>query len=172
MFLRLPYKNSSWKSWSSRRIDKTAEKKVKPNPIEMQNQDKRKKYTFHQIKDKKLLQRIHLKHCNKKWVEVNDLSNGKYLINKNIEKKGKIGENGNNKAQKNINFKNNALFTSCISKINNIFIDNNEYLMPTFHLLEYNNDYSMTMTSRTLWKYHRLKLSNDDNHINSVINSN
>lgn len=44
--------------------------------------------------------------------------------------------------------------------------------MPTFHLLEYNNDYSVTMTSRTLWKYHRLKLSNDDNHINSVINSN
>ena len=40
----------------------------------------------------------------------------------------KIGENGNNKAQKNINFKNNAPFTSCISKINNIFIDNNEYL--------------------------------------------
>ena len=48
----------------------------------------------------------------------------------------------------------------------------NIYLLPTFHLLEYNNDYSMTMTSRTLWKYHRLKLSNDDNHINSVINSN
>ena len=47
--------------------------------------------------------------------------------------------------------------------------------MPTFHLLEYNNDYSMTITSRTLWKYQlygRLKLSNDDNLINSVINSN
>ena len=153
--------------------NKTADKKVNPKPIEVQNQDKRKKYTFHQIKDKKLLKRIHLKHGNKKSFEVNDLSNGKYLINKNIGKKlKKIGENGNNKAQKNINFKNNAPFTSCISKINNFFfIDNNEYLMPIFHLLEYNNDYSMTMTSRTLWKYHRLKLSNDDNHINSVINS-
>lgn len=109
--------------------NKTADKKVNPKPIEVQNQDKRKKYTFHQIKDKKLLKRIHLKHGNKKSFEVNDLSNGKYLINKNIGKKlKKIGENGNNKAQKNINFKNNAPFTSCISKINNIFIDNNEYL--------------------------------------------
>ena len=43
--------------------------------------------------------------------------------------------------------------------------------MPIFHLLEYSNDCSMTMTSRVLWKYHRLELGNDDNHINSVINS-
>ena len=49
--------------------NKTADKKVKPKPIEMKNQDIRKKYTFHQNKDKKLLKWIHLKLFNKKMYQ-------------------------------------------------------------------------------------------------------
>ena len=36
--------------------------------------------------------------------------------------------NENDKAEKDIAFKNNALFRSCISKVNNTFIDNTEKL--------------------------------------------
>ena len=48
---------------------------------------------------------------------------------------------------KKLAFKNNALFVSCISKINNTFIDNVEDLdvvMPMYNLLEYSKDYSKT----------------------------
>ena len=44
-------------------------------------------------------------------------------------------------------FKNNAPFTNCISKINNVFIDNVEDLdnvMPMYHLLEYSKNYLKT----------------------------
>ena len=48
--------------------------------------------------------------------------------------------------------KNNASFRSCISKINNTFVDNAEDLdiMLMYNLLEYSNNYSMT--SRSLWQ--------------------
>ena len=79
--------------------------------------------------------------CDKKWVEVNDLSSDQYFVNKNIRSKfsmlrsdlcdnrnsyivlrGAIdlltaAANENDKAQKNAAFKNNAPFRPCISKI-------------------------------------------------------
>ena len=100
----------------------------------------------------------------KKLVGVNDLSSGQYTVNKN--KRFKISmltsdlcdysdkyivvkrtidllataANENDKALKNVAFKNNAPFRSCISKINSILIDNVEGLdivMPMYNLLEY-----------------------------------
>ena len=60
------------------------------------------------------------------------------------------GANENDKAEKNVTFKNNALFRSCISKINSTLIDNAEDLdivMPLCDLLEYSQNYSMTFGS-------------------------
>ena len=53
-------------------------------------------------------------------------------------------------------FKNNALFTNCISKINNVLIDNAEdldVLMPKYNLVEYSKNYRKTTGS--LWNYYR-----------------
>ena len=73
-------------------------------------------------------------------------------------------------------FKNNAPFTNCISKINNVLIDNAEDLdvvMPVYNLIEYNNNYRKT-TGR-LCNYYRDKFSDDSNNNNNlnknVINS-
>ena len=58
----------------------------------------------------------------------------------------KWGNSADNRENKKLSFKNNAPFTSCISNINNTFIDNTEDLdvvMPMYNLLEYSNDYSM-----------------------------
>ena len=65
--------------------------------------------------------------------------------------------------------KNNAPFTSCISKINNALIDNAEDLdivMPMYQLLEYSKSYRKTTGS--LWKYYRDKT----NSSKSVENNN
>ena len=53
-------------------------------------------------------------------------------------------------------FKNNALFTNCISKINNVLIDKAEDLdvvMPMHNLLGYSKNYRKTIGS--LWNYYR-----------------
>ena len=53
-------------------------------------------------------------------------------------------------------FKNNAPFTNCISKINNVLIDNAEDLdivTPMYNLLEYSKNYRKT--TRSLWNYYR-----------------
>ena len=53
-------------------------------------------------------------------------------------------------------FKNNAPFTSCISKINGVLMENAEDLdivMPMYNLLEYSKNYSETPGS--LWNYYR-----------------
>ena len=58
--------------------------------------------------------------------------------------------NENDKAEKEVAFKDNALFRSCISKINDTFIGNAEDLeifMPMYNLLEYSDNYSMTSGS-------------------------
>ena len=55
-------------------------------------------------------------------------------------------------------FKNNAPFTNCISKINNVLIDNAEDLdvvMPMYNLLEYSKNYRKTTGS--LWNYYRVE---------------
>ena len=64
--------------------------------------------------------------------------------------KGRItarGTNDANKNNENLTFHNNAPCKSCISKINNIFLDNAQDLdivMPMYNLLEYSDNYSIT----------------------------
>ena len=58
--------------------------------------------------------------------------------------------------QKDCIFKSNYSFTSCISKINNPFIDNAgslDIVLSMYNLLEYSENYSMT--SGSLWNYYR-----------------
>ena len=57
------------------------------------------------------------------------------------------GDNNANKRNKNLTFKNNAPFISCISKIKGIKIDNAEDLdvvMPMYNLLECSKNYRKT----------------------------
>ena len=116
----------------------------------------------------------------KKWVEVYDQSGStddRYKPSKQIRfkismlrsdlcgfsdafivMKGKISiTNPNNNAyDKKLASKNNAPFVSCISKINNTFIDNAEDLdvvMPMYNLLECSKNYSKTTGS--FWNYYR-----------------
>ena len=75
--------------------------------------------------------------------------------------KGNISVNDNadddaavNNINKRVIFENCALFTNCISKINNTQIDNAEYIdivMLMYNLIEYSDDYSKTNGS--LWQY-------------------
>ena len=72
------------------------------------------------------------------------------------------------KRNKKLIFKNNAPFRSCISQIKNTFIHNAEDLdivMAMYNLLEYSDNYSMT--SRSLWNYHRDEVSDDANENNA-----
>ena len=94
-----------------------------------------------------------------------DCSNA-YIVTKGTIDLLAAAVNENDKTQKNVAFKNNALFRSIISKINSTFIDSAEVLdivMSIYNLLEYSQDYSMT--SGKLWIYHdRNKIDNvDDN---------
>ena len=77
---------------------------------------------------------------------------------------------GNNSSRKYrpLAFKNNAPFTNCILKINNVLIDNAEDLdivMPMYNLLEYSKNYRKTTGS--FWSYYRDEPNNpplnDDN---------
>ena len=68
-----------------------------------------------------------------------------------------------NAAKKNkaVEFKNNAPFINCMSKINGVKIDNAEDLdvvMPMYNLLEYIKNYNKT--TGTLWNYYRDEPSN------------
>ena len=57
---------------------------------------------------------------------------------------------------KGIIFKNCAPFTKCISRINNIDIDNAQdidIVMPMYNLIEYSDNYSRT--SGSLWQYYK-----------------
>ena len=114
------------------------------------------------------------------WVKINDDVRGAYSPNKQITfkiamlrsslcdysdahilVKGNISVNNTaaagadaNNAAKKVIFKNCALFTNCISKINNTQIDNAEYIvivMPMYNLIEYSGNYSKT--SGSLWQY-------------------
>ena len=73
-------------------------------------------------------------------------------------------------------FKNNALFISCISKINGVLIENAEDLdivMPMYNFLGYRKHYSKT--SGSLWNYYRDELTDETSNYNglnkNVINS-
>ena len=116
----------------------------------------------------------------KKWVKVHDQSGSaddRYKPNKQIRfktsmlrsdlcdysdayivVKGTITVTDPNNANydKKLAFKNNAPFTSCISKINNTLIDNPadlDIVMPMYNLLEYNKNYIKTTGSS--WNYYR-----------------
>ena len=73
--------------------------------------------------------------------------------------------NQNDKAEKNVSFRNNASFRSCIFKINSTLTDNAEDLdivMPMYNLLEYSQNYSIT--SGSLWNCDRDEIDDvDDN---------
>ena len=116
----------------------------------------------------------------KKWVKVHDQSGSaddRYKTNKQIRFKTSmlrsdlcdysdayivvkgtitVTDPNNVNYDKKLAIKNNAPFTSCISKINNTLIDNAEDLdivMPMYNLLEYSKNYRKTTGS--LWNYYR-----------------
>ena len=106
----------------------------------------------------------------KKWIKVKSLPIGQYTLNKNLRffcdysdpyivVKGTIiveGDKYDKTRNKKLIFKNGAPFRSCISTINNTFIDNAENLdivMPMCNLLEYSDNYSIT--SGSLWNFYR-----------------
>ena len=73
--------------------------------------------------------------------------------------------------------KNNAPFVSCVTRINNEFIedaDDLDIVMPMYNLLEYSKNYIKTIGS--LYNYYRDELSDDNNPNNfpntNVVNSN
>ena len=108
----------------------------------------------------------------KKWVEINDDSRGTYNTNSQIKFKTSMLRSSlcnysdayilvkgtmsieqvaapapadNN--DKEVLFKNCALFTDCISEINNTQIDNAkniDLIMPMYNLIEYSDNYSKT----------------------------
>ena len=66
------------------------------------------------------------------------------------------GKNKINRENRFLAFKNNASFTSCISKIKNTFINNAEYLdivMSMYSLIEYKKNYPKR--SDTVWNYYK-----------------
>ena len=93
--------------------------------------------------------------------------------------KGRItveGDKDDETRNKKLVFKNNAPFRSCISKVNNTFIDNAEHLhivMPMYNLLEYSDNYSMA--SGSLWNYYGDEVNDNENkndNANNRINNN
>ena len=68
--------------------------------------------------------------------------------------------------QRDITFKNNVLFRSCITKINSTLIDNAEgldFVIPMYNLLEYSQNYSMT--SGSSWDYCRGEVDYVDDNV-------
>ena len=114
----------------------------------------------------------------RKWIQVNDLSGSKYSVNKNIKFKTptlrsdlcdysdayiavKMIIDIKWYARKNVAVKNNALFRSCISKINKTFLENAEDLdivVLMYNPLEYSHNYSMTLG--WLRKYYKDEIDN------------
>ena len=94
-----------------------------------------------------------------------DYSDAYIVVPGRISVKGTDNANGRNK---NLTFKINASFRSCISKINNTFAENAEDLdtvMLMYNLLEYSANYSMT--SGSLWNYYRYEKNYDANENNA-----
>ena len=88
-----------------------------------------------------------------------------YIVAKGITDLLAAAATENDKADKDVAFKNNAPFISCISETNSTLIDNAEdvdIVMPMYNLLEYSQNYSMT--SGSLWNYYRDEIDDvDDN---------
>ena len=113
-----------------------------------------------------------------KWVEVHDQSNNDSGVSKPIRFKNpmlrsdlcdyseayvwvrgiatQVDANHNDNYDRRLNFKNNAPFSSCISKINGKLVENAEDLdvvMPVYNLLEYSKNYQKT--SGSMFNYYR-----------------
>ena len=78
---------------------------------------------------------------------------------------------GSNNSRKNrpLAFKNNAPFINCISKINNVLIDNAidlDVVMPMYNLIEYSKNYGRTTGS--LWNYYTDDLREDTSNNNNL----
>ena len=72
-----------------------------------------------------------------------------------------INADENEEAHKDVRFKNNALFNSCISRINNTFMNNAEdVVIPMGNLLEYSDNYSIA--SGSLWNLYRDEIDDVD----------
>ena len=88
-----------------------------------------------------------------------------------VKGKSTVTNSNNDAYDKKLTFKNNAPFLSCISNINNTFIDNAEDLdvvMHMYNLLEYSKNYSKTTES--FWNYYRDEPnSGAENNINYSI---
>ena len=86
-----------------------------------------------------------------------------YIVVKETVDLSVAAANENDKAEKDVAFKNNPPFRSCISKFNNTLIDNAEDLdmvMPMYNLLAYSQSYSMA--SGRLWNYYRDEIDDVD----------
>ena len=87
------------------------------------------------------------------WIVVKELINVRAVANSNTDKKDVV-------------LKSNASFWSCITKINNILINNAEDLYivwPMYNLLEYSHNYPMT--SGSLWNYYRDEIDSADDDV-------
>ena len=126
---------------------------------------------------------------SQKWIEVNDIASGQYSVNNDVRFKNSMLRSGlcdyrdvyivvkgfkeimMIKLETKI-FKNNDLFRSCISKINNTFIDNAQdlrILMLMYKFLEYSCNYSMTLGS--LWNYYKDQVNEDESGNNNTNNN-
>ena len=77
-------------------------------------------------------------------------------------------DNDSKERNKELTFKNNSPFRSCIPKINNTFVDNAgdlDIVISMYNLLEYSGNYSMT--SGSLWNYYRDEIDDDANENNA-----
>ena len=93
-----------------------------------------------------------------------DYSNA-YIVAKGTLDLSAAAGNKNDKAEKDVAFKNNVPFRSCISKINSTLIGNAEGVdiaMPIYNLLEYSQNYSIA--SGSLWNYYRDEIGNGKNN--------
>ena len=135
----------------------------------------------------------------KNWIEVHDQSGETYNTNKQIRFKTSMlrsdlcdfndayiavkgiatvsaDERDRDEMNRQVIFKNGAPFTSCISKINGVLVENAEdsdIVMPMYNLLEYSKNY--LKTSGSLLNYYRDELTDETNNNNDpnkfVINS-
>ena len=109
---------------------------------------------------------------------LSDYSDAYILVKGTITVNGVVNGSENEILRRNrsLILKNNAPFVSCMTKINNEFIedaDDLDIVMPIYNLLEYSKNYRKTIGS--LYNYYRDELSDDNNPYNfpntNVVNS-
>ena len=112
------------------------------------NNESRRKYTRNHVKFKTTMLRSNLCDYGDPYILV------KGTITITVEGNDDVAKQADER-NKGVTFKNCALFTKCISRINNTYIDNAEdidIVMPIHTLIEYSDNYSKT--SGNLWQYY------------------